>query len=167
MKKTLKVINDADLIISIFDDSREFDEEDEKILNLIKDKKAIILLNKVDLKKSKINYIEKFGNTNIIKFSTKTEMGLEELYNTISKMFKFDEIEINDGEIITNIRQKQHIDKSLEYVAEGEKQLENNVPIDISAIYLKSILEELGYITGQNVSEDIINEIFAKFCLGK
>ena len=167
VKKTLKVINDADLIISIFDDSREFDEEDEKILNLIKDKKAIILLNKVDLKKSKINYIEKFGNTNIIKFSTKTEMGLEELYNTISKMFKFDEIEINDGEIITNIRQKQHIDKSLEYVAEGEKQLENNVPIDISAIYLKSILEELGYITGQNVSEDIINEIFAKFCLGK
>ena len=167
VKKTLKVINDADLIISIFDDSREFDEEDEKILNLIKDKKAIILLNKVDLKKSKINYIEKFGNTNIIKFSTKTEMGLEELYNTISKMFKFDEIEINDGEIITNIRQKQHIDKSLEYVAEGEMQLENNVPVDISAIYLKSILEELGYITGQNVSEDIINEIFAKFCLGK
>ena len=167
VEKTIKVINDADLIIALFDDSRAFDNEDEKILNLIENKKTIVLLNKVDLEKEQIDYEKKFGNKKVIRFSTKTETGLDELYDTISDMFRFDEIEINDGEIITNIRQKEHIENSLKALKEGKKELENSVPIDISAIYLKNVLEELGYITGQNVSEDIINEIFAKFCLGK
>lgn len=167
VKKSIKAISGADLIIAIFDDSRAFEEEDRKILELIKNKKAIILLNKVDLGKKQIIDKKNFGDKTIINFSTKTEMGLKELYNTISEMFRLDEIEINDGDIITNLRQKQHIDNAIKALEKAYKSLDEGMPIDISAISIKEILEELGGITGQNVSEDIINEIFSKFCLGK
>ena len=82
-------------------------------------------------------------------------------------MFSLNEIEVNDGELITNMRQKQHIDNAIIALNEAYSTLDEGMPIDISAISIKEILEELGEITGQNVSEDIINEIFSKFCLGK
>ena len=82
-------------------------------------------------------------------------------------MFSLNEIEVNDGELITNMRQKHHIDNAIIALNEAYRTLDEGMPIDISAISIKEILEELGEITGQNVSEDIINEIFSKFCLGK
>ncbi len=167
VKKSIKVINDADLIIALFDDSRAFEDEDREILELIKNKQAIILLNKVDLGKNNIDDNKVFGEKKVIKFSTLTEKGLDELYKTISEMFSLNEIEVNDGELITNMRQKQHIDNAIISLNEAYRTLDEGMPIDISAISIKEILEELGEITGQNVSEDIINEIFSKFCLGK
>ncbi len=167
VKKSIKVINDADLIIALFDDSRAFEDEDREILELIKNKQAIILLNKVDLGKNNIDDNKVFGKKKVIKFSTLTEKGLDELYKTISEMFSLNEIEVNDGELITNMRQKQHIDNAIIALNEAYRTLDEGMPIDISAISIKEILEELGEITGQNVSEDIINEIFSKFCLGK
>lgn len=167
VKKSIKVINDADLIIALFDDSRAFEDEDREILELIKNKQAIILLNKVDLGKNNIDDNKVFGEKKVIKFSTLTEKGLDELYKTISEMFSLNEIEVNDGELITNMRQKQHIDNAIIALNEAYRTLDEGMPIDISAISIKEILEELGEITGQNVSEDIINEIFSKFCLGK
>lgn len=167
VKKSIKVINDADLIIALFDDSRAFDDEDKEILELIKNKQAIILLNKIDLGKNNIENYKIFGKKKVIKFSTLTEKGLDELYKTISEMFKLRDIEINDGNLITNMRQKQHVDKALDALNEAYNAIDEGMPIDISAISIKEILEELGEITGQNVSEDIINEIFSKFCLGK
>lgn len=167
VKKSIKVINDADLIIALFDDSRAFEDEDKEILELIKNKQAIILLNKVDLGKNNIDDNKVFGEKKVIKFSTLTEKGLDELYKTISEMFSLNEIEVNDGELITNMRQKQHIDNAIIALNEAYSTLDEGMPIDISAISIKEILEELGEITGQNVSEDIINEIFSKFCLGK
>lgn len=167
VKKSIKIINDADLIIALFDDSRAFEDEDREILELIKNKQAIILLNKVDLGKNNIDDNKVFGEKKVIKFSTLTEKGLDELYKTISEMFSLNEIEVNDGELITNMRQKQHIDNAIIALNEAYRTLDEGMPIDISAISIKEILEELGEITGQNVSEDIINEIFSKFCLGK
>lgn len=167
VKKSIKVINDADLIIAVFDDSRAFEDEDREIIDLIKDKQAIILLNKVDLKKNNIDCNKIFGKRKIIKFSTITESGLNELYEEILEMFNLNEIEVNEEDFITNIRQKQHVDNAIEALDKAFKTLEEKMPIDISAISIKEVLEELGEITGQNVSEDIINEIFSKFCLGK
>ena len=82
-------------------------------------------------------------------------------------MFRLNEIDCENSEIITNNRQKQHILSAIESVDKAKESIENKIPVDITAICLKDILEDLAEITGENVSEDIINEIFKKFCLGK
>ena len=169
VEKSLNISNTAELIIAVFDDSREFDEEDKKIVELIKNKQAIILINKTDMNKKLIINNEEIKNLNkdIIEFSTIEEKGLDELYNTIENMFKLNQIDSDNSEIITNERQKQHILKAIEAEEKAMKSAKANMPSDITAIAIKQILEELAEITGQSASEDIINEIFKKFCLGK
>ena len=169
VKKSKEVINNADLIIAVFDDSREFDDKDKEIVNLIENKNAIIIINKTDLKKGLIKnneIIKNIKNTKI-DFSTINENGYDELQNEILKMFNAEEIKIDDSEIVTSQRQKENIMKASESVNKAQKSLEDKMPLDITAICLKDILENLANITGENVSEDIINEIFKKFCLGK
>ena len=104
------------------------------------------------------------GNVDI---ATINETGLDKLYNKIEELFKLNELDCENTEIITNNRHKQQILYALEDVAKGRESLETHMPVDITAICLKDILERLAEITGENVSEDIINEIFKKFCLGK
>lgn len=169
VERSINNINDAELIIALFDDSRAFDDQDKKILDLIEGKKTIILINKIDLGKNLIKEnekLKKFKN-NIIEFSTINETGLDKLYNKIEELFKLNELDCENTEIITNNRHKQQILYALEDVAKGRESLETHMPVDITAICLKDILEKLAEITGENVSEDIINEIFKKFCLGK
>lgn len=169
VERSINNISDAELIIALFDDSRTFDDQDQKILDLIEGKKTIILINKIDLGKNLIKEnekLKKFKN-NIIEFSTINETGLDKLYNKIEELFKLNELDCENTEIITNNRHKQQILYALEDVAKGRESLETHMPIDITAICLKDILEKLAEITGENVSEDIINEIFKKFCLGK
>ena len=169
VEKSLNISNTAELIIAVFDDSREFDEEDKKIVELIKNKQAIILINKTDMNKKLIINNEEIKNLNkdIIEFSTIEEKGLDELYNTIENMFKLNQIDSDNSEIITNERQKQHILKAIEAEEKAMESAKANMPSDITAIAIKQILEELAEITGQSASEDIINEIFKKLCLGK
>jgi tRNA modification GTPase len=169
VKKSIDNINNAELIIAVFDDSRAFDKEDEKILDLIKNKKAIILINKVDLNKNLIKEKEeiKKSKNKIIEFSTIEEKGLDELYKTIEEMFKWKEIQNDNSEIITNNRQKQQIILAKKSLENAKNSVFSNMPIDITAICLKEILENLTLITGENISEEIINKIFEKFCLGK
>ena len=169
VEKSLNISNTAELIIAVFDDSRKFDEEDKKIVELIKNKQAIILINKTDMNKKLIINNEEIKNLNkdIIEFSTIEEKGLDELYNTIENMFKLNQIDSDNSEIITNERQKQHILKAIEAEEKAMESAKANMPSDITAIAIKQILEELAEITGQSASEDIINEIFKKFCLGK
>ena len=167
--KALKLIKEADLIISIFDSSKPLTEEDYKIIDLVKNKKTIYLLNKCDLSEKNaetINYISNL-NKNVLKASMKEKMGLDELYKMISDMFKKNEIEINDGIVITNVRHKNLIHKAMQSIEKAQECIGNDMTIDIIAIYIKETLENLGEITGNNVSEDIINKIFSKFCLGK
>lgn len=167
VEKAMEIAKKSDIIIAIFDVSRNLNDEDEKILELLKDKNGIILLNKIDLEKqvdiSKIKDAEK----PIVEISTKTREGLDKLYNEISKMFKLKEI-ANDGEtIVSNIRHKNIIINSRKNLNKARETIYNNMPIDIISTYLKEIIEELGKITGETVTEDVIAEIFSKFCLGK
>ena len=169
VNRALKLSEDADLIIAIFDGSKELDDEDKEILNIIKNKKSIILLNKKDIGDiclENSEYLKKFKD-NIIKISAKTGDGVEDIYNKIAEMFKTNEIKMNDGIIITNIRHKNQIDKAINSVNEAIESNESGLPIDIVSIPIKQILNDLSAITGEDVSEDIINEIFSKFCLGK
>lgn len=143
--------------------------EDLRILDIAKNKNSIILLNKIDEQENKLENNENIKNTNkpVIKISAKTKQGLDDLYEQILKMFKLNEIEINDGEVITNIRHKNQIRKSINALNQAKEGIELNMPIDVIAVSLKETLENLSEITGENVSEDIINNIFSKFCLGK
>lgn len=169
VEKSVAIINDADLIIALFDNSKELDNEDFRILKMIENKKSIILLNKCDLSpenEKTINYMSKL-NKPLIKASMRSKKGLDELYKTISTMFNNNEIEMNDGVIITNLRHKTQINKAIESVKKAKEAINENMPIDVISICIKDVLEELGEITGENVTEDIINNIFTKFCLGK
>ena len=169
VEKAINLIDDADLIIAVFDSSKKLDKEDFRILHLIKDKKSIILLNKCDLSENNDETTSYMSNLNktVIKASMKTKTGIDKLYKTISNMFNNDEIELNNGIIITNIRHKNQIHKAITSINGSLESINNNVTVDILAIYIKETLENLGEITGNNVSEDIINKIFSKFCLGK
>ena len=102
-----------------------------------------------------------------MKISALNKTGLEELYEKIALMFKLNEINLDNDILITNIRHKNIISKALENVKKANEALNINMPIDIITIYIKDILEDLGEITGEVVTEDVINEIFSKFCLGK
>lgn len=143
--------------------------EDLRILEILKNKNSIILLNKIDEKDNGLENDINIKNVNkpVVKISAKTKEGLEDLYEQILKMFKLNEIEINDGEVIINIRHKNQIRKSIDALEQAKKGIEIKMPIDVVAVSLKEALEDLSEITGENVSEDIINNIFSKFCLGK
>ena len=169
ISKSREIAEDADLIIAIFDSSKDLTKEDEEILEIAKNKKSIILLNKVDLEsKIKANNSKLLAVTdNVISISALNNFGIDKLYEKISQMFSFDEINLDNEVLITNIRQKNLISKAIEDVNNTRSSIINNMPLDIIAISVKEILEDLGEITGEEVGEDIINEIFSKFCLGK
>lgn len=167
--KSRETANTADLIIAIFDASKEIDEEDLEVIDFIKNKKAIIILNKMDLK-AKIdenNENLKKLSGNIIKMSALKNIGIDKLYEKITEMFNLNEINLDNENVITNVRQKNLITKAIENVKKAKETIEQKMPIDIVAIFIKDILEDLGKITGEVVTEDIIEEIFVNFCLGK
>ena len=168
VNKAIKLTNDSDLIIAIFDCSKEIETEDLEIIKLIENKNSIILLNKIDLKNNLINS-EYFNEINkpVVKISAKTGEGLEELYNKIVELFNINEMEIDSGELITNIRHKNQIQKAIENIENAVLSIDSNMPIDIVAINIKECLSNLNDITGDNVTDDILNTIFSKFCLGK
>ena len=167
--KAKNIAENADLVIAIFDSSKDITKDDIEILNIIKNKKSIIILNKMDLKMVISEDDKRLTEASdyVIKMSALNEDGIDKLYDIISQMFNLNEISVENDAIITNTRHKDLIIKSLENVAKTEETINNNMPIDIVAIYLKDVLDNLGSITGECVTEDIINEIFSKFCLGK
>lgn len=167
--KSKKIANDADLIIAIFDSSKDLTDEDKEILDIIKGKKVIIVLNKIDLENKideKNEYLKNVSD-NIVKISALNETGIENIYDKINEMFNLSEINLDNETVITNLRHKNLISKAIENVNKAEETLENGMPTDVIAIFIKDILEALGEITGEEVTENIINEIFARFCLGK
>ena len=169
IQKSIEEAKNADLVIAIFDSSKELSKEDIEILELIKERPAIILLNKSDLisKIDENDVILKGIKANIIKISAKNKNGIEDLYEKIAEMFSLDEINLDNEVLITNIRHKNIISKAIENVKKANEAINTDMPIDIITIYIKEIMEDLGEITGEYVTEDIINEIFSKFCLGK
>lgn len=167
IEKSKKMIEDSDFVIAIFDKSKDLNEEDYKILELIKEKKGVIVLNKKDLKE-KLK-IEDFKNTgkDIIEVSILKRDGIEKISENLIKKFKINEINIENETIITNSRHKQLIIEASKQIDKAIETIDINMPIDIIAVYIKESIEFLSEITGENVSEDIISSIFKKFCLGK
>ena len=167
--KSKKALREADLVIAIFDSTKELSTEDIEILNVIKNKTAIILLNKSDLKDNKLkentNIID--SKKDIIEISALKREGLEELYKKMVELFRIEDIQTENNSIITNIRHKEAISNAKKSILKINETINSGMPIDITAIYFKEAIEELNKITGENVTEDIINEIFSKFCLGK
>lgn len=144
------------------------DEEDYEIINLVKNKKSIFLVNKIDIidNQEMYNELVKY-NKNVIKISAKNGEGIDELYNCISEMYNINEIEVNDEDILTNLRHKEDVDEAINHIDEIKNVINNKMPVDITEIYLKQVLTDLNKITGEDVTDDIINKIFSKFCLGK
>ncbi len=167
--KSKEIAKEADLIIAIFDSSKPLSNEDEEILEIIKDKKSIIILNKIDLnqKIKKDDERLKIVSNCIIEISALNNIGIDNLYEEITKLFALNQISFDNDIVITNVRHKNLIHKAIESINKTKNTLKEKMPIDIVAVYIKDILEDLGNITGEFVTEDIINEIFSKFCLGK
>lgn len=169
VERAKNLANNADLIVAIFDISSSLTEEDYSIINFIKDKNAIVILNKTDIKKDNEKMEENISKIRkpIIKISAKKNEGIDLLYYEIEKMFNLAKMDVNNEIVIINERHKNQINKARINIEKGIEAINNSLPIDICSIHIKQALEDLGEITGKNVSEDIINEIFKNFCLGK
>lgn len=166
VEKSVSFISDSDLIIAIFDSSREFDDEDKKILDLIRDKKSIVLLNKIDLDGG-FDFDENLEGIEVIHTSIKNNEGIEDLENKIIEMFNDGYIEANNDNIITNIRHRDIINKAIKSLESSLHDMEAGVPIDCFEVDLRNAWEILGEITGETVDDDVLNKIFSDFCIGK
>ncbi len=180
VEKARKYANQADLVIYVVDSSRELDENDEEIIELIRDKKVIVLLNKTDLEpvvteeqiKDKFREIyegeEKHDDSlHVIRTSTKDNTGIDEFEKTIQDMFFAGRIAVNDEIYITNQRHKEALVEAYDSLKMVQKSLEDEMPEDFYSIDLMSAYAALGRIIGEEVGEDLVNEIFSKFCMGK
>lgn len=170
IEKSRKMAEEAELVIAILDASKVLNDEDIEILELLKNKKGIVVLNKIDLgniKVSKEAIKNIAGEKEIIEISAKENIGIDNIYETITKMFELNEINIDNDAIITNIRHKDIINNAISGTEKALEATKEKMPIDIIGIYIKDIMEDLGKITGESVSDEIIKEIFSKFCLGK
>lgn len=160
--------DEADLIIYVVDGSRELDENDAQIMDLIRDRKAVVLLNKTDLETviSEELLQEKTGKT-VISISAKEETGIDKLEKTIQNLFYEGSIDFNDEVLITNVRHKTALQNALNSLYMVKQSIENQMPEDFLTIDLMDAYEQLGTIIGEAVEDDLVNEIFGKFCMGK
>ena len=166
--KAKEYANSADLIIYVIDSSTELDSNDFDIIEMIKDKNSIILLNKSDLNQVVFNYdIAKLLDKKIISVSMVNNSGIDELENTIKEMFFQGEITFNDEVYITNIRHKNALKNSLESLSLVINSIKDGMPEDFYSIDLMNAYESLGLIIGESVEDDLVQEIFSKFCMGK
>lgn len=168
VNKAKELASDADLIIYIIDSSKPIDDNDKKIMELIKGRKAIILFNKSDLEsavdKSDINVSE---NTPIISISAKHQLGIDEFENAIKELFFNGEIKFNDEVYITNARQKNDIRQAYESMKLVKNSIEDQMPEDFFTIDLMNAYEFLGRVVGESVEDDLADKIFREFCMGK
>ena len=178
VERAKKISQDADLILYVVDTSVPLDESDEEIFSLIEKKPAIILMNKSDLKevvdKNAIHdKIKKESNDfqeeqiRFVKASMKKDEGIDELTELIKELFFHGNIQYNDEVYITNIRHKEALEDARKSILEVKKSLEMEMPEDFYSIDLMSAYASLGTIIGEEVGDDLVNEIFSKFCMGK
>lgn len=168
VNKSREYVEKADLVIYVVDSSTPLDENDEEIIASIQDKNAIILLNKFDLHQvtTKEMLKEKIDRKTI-EISAKEQTGIEELETAIQEMFFHGKISFNDEVYITNVRHKNALEETAKSLQMVINSIENGMPEDFFSIDLMNAYEELGSIIGESVGEDLVNEIFSKFCMGK
>lgn len=173
VQRAKKYASDADLIVYVVDASVPLDESDNEIIDLIQNKRFIVLLNKTDLDMivtegllaDRINI--KDNDSCIIKTSTKDNKGIDIFEDRIKNMFFKGDISFNDQVFITNMRHKEAITDAYESMLQVRKSLINNMPEDFYSIDLMSAYASLGTIIGEEIGEDLVDEIFSKFCMGK
>ena len=167
--KAVDYVENADLVIYVADSSRNLDENDEKILDMIYDKKKIVLLNKSDLEPIVTREMieEKAGDAPVIEVSAAEERGISELGDLIKDMFLKGDISFNEEIYITSARQKDALCRAVESMKKVIESIDNGMPEDFYSIDLMDAYEALGSITGEEVGDDLINEIFSRFCMGK
>lgn len=159
---------DADLILYVVDSSIPLDENDDEIIGMLQDKKAIVLLNKTDLSiKVSKEELKKRLNHPVVAISAKEEKGIGELEQVIRDMFFQGKISFNDEVYITNVRHKTALFETMESLTMVEQSISTGMPEDFYSIDLMNAYEALGRIIGESVGEDLVNEIFSKFCTGK
>ncbi len=158
----------ADLIIYVIDSSTELDSNDFEIIDILKDKNAIVLLNKSDLSTiTSEDIVRKYLDKPVINISAKDRTGIDELENKISEMFLHGQVSFNDEVYITNIRHKNSLNEALKSLKLVMESIKNDMPEDFYSIDLMNAYEELGLIIGEAVEDDLMQEIFSKFCMGK
>ena len=168
VNKAKDQMQDEDLVIFVVDASRELDENDFEIIRMIREKKAVVLLNKSDLEtKISKEELKQYLDKPMIEISAKEEEGIHELETILKDMFFQGEITFNDEIYITNIRQKEALGKAYESLQRVKDSVEAGMPEDFYTIDLMDAYEALGNITGETIGEDLVNEIFSKFCMGK
>ena len=164
-----ETIESADLIIAVFDISTDLTEEDYNIIDLIKGRKALVLLNKTDLPKkySEDRLRELLEGVDIISASVINEVGLDVLEDSIKEMFYSGEIELDSSVVVTNLRHKNQLEKALVNLESALNDIRAQVPLDCIEVDLRDCWENLGEILGETIGEDILDKIFAEFCIGK
>ena len=173
--KAKEYAKEAELIIYVVDASRNLDENDEKIFDLIYDKRTVILLNKSDLDtvvteemiRERISQKGVQKQIPVIAISAKEEQGIKELENTVKAMFLKGDLSFNEEVYITNARQKNALVNARESMKKVIFSIDAGMPEDFYSIDLMDAYESLGNITGESIGEDLVNEIFSKFCMGK
>lgn len=166
--KAKKYLNEADLVIYVVDTSTVLDENDYEIMELMRDRQAIILLNKSDLKMlTTADDIRNHVDKKMVSISAKEQTGIEELETSIKDMFFHGEVSFNDEVYITNIRHKTSLQEALHSLHLVLQSVEDEMPEDFYSIDLMNAYAELGSIVGEEVGDDLVKEIFSKFCLGK
>lgn len=158
----------ADLILYVVDSSEALTEEDERIMEMIRDKHVIILLNKSDLEQVvSVSDMERRTGQKVIQFSAKNREGMEELEETISDLFFAGSLDFNDEIYITSARQKTALLQAFESLKKVKESIRNGMPEDFYSIDLMDAYEYFGLIIGESVEDDLVNEIFSRFCMGK
>ena len=162
VNKSLEIIDKSDLVIFMLNNNDILTSEEKELLKKIKTKKYIIVINKIDLNNKLI-----INENNIIKISIKDNIGLDLLKNKIIELFNLGEITTKDMTYLSNARSISLLKQTLKIIEEIINNINNNVPIDIIEIDLKDCWNKLGEIIGETYTDELIDEIFSRFCLGK
>lgn len=166
IEKAKKCIDEADLIIATLDASTGLDSDDRAILDAIKQKRRIIVINKIDLRRDTEKIKEEIGE-DFVEISAKSGEGREGLAAKIKDLYSLGDIEASDMSFITNMRHQTALEKSAQALERAIDAIKSGIPSDIVSIDLNIAIDALGEITGATASEDIVNEIFHRFCVGK
>ena len=169
IKRSKEIAEGSDFVIVMIDSSTKLTKEDKEVLKQIEGKNALIALNKIDKGQIITKDTEEIKKCNkqVIDISAINKTGIDNIFKTIIKKLQIGEIETANSYFVTNERHKEAINKAYKNLEEAINTIKNDMPIDIVAINIKEILESLGKITGESVSDNLIQEIFKKFCLGK
>lgn len=163
IEKSLAIINEADLVIFILNNNEKITREEKELLEKLKNKKKIIVINKIDLE----NKLDKSILDNYIEISAKENIGIEKIKDEIKRLFNLGELEASDLTYISNARSISLLGKSLNNINDAISEINNNSPIDIVEFHLKEAWNNLGEIIGETYTDELLDELFSRFCLGK